>query len=158
MKHPHDNSRDPAALNPLIAQIIVDADSEDSQLRAFHRAFFDTFQLPCDASINGEPVSIIAFEYDGRPRRGLTARCRREDGSEHTIAAVDIVLTERAAGIQLLAACRHWLGLDDRPSQTTGPKRSGRRHTASTTDNQGVRFLIDDVRAQAPWESCCQEQ
>ena len=134
MRHTHDNGRDPAALNPLIAQIIVDADSEDNQLRAFHRAFLDTFQLPCDAFIIGEPVSIIAFEYHGQPRRGLTARCRREDGSEHTIAAVDIVLTERAAGIQLLAAYRHWLGLDDRPNETTGPKRPGRRHKASTTD------------------------
>ena len=134
MNHTHDNGRDPTAVNPLIAQIIVDADSEDNKLRAFHRAFLEAFQLPCDAFIIGEPVSIIAFEYHGQPRRGLTARCRREDGSEHTIAAVDIVLTERATEIQLLAAYRHWLGLDDRPTETTGPKRPGRRHKASTTD------------------------
>jgi hypothetical protein len=134
MKHTHDNNPDPAALNPLIAQIIVGAVSEDDQFRAFHRAFLDSLQLPCDAFIIGEPVSIIAFEYHGQPRRGLTARCRREDGSEHTIAAADIVLTERAPGIQLLAAYRHWLGLDDRPNETTGPKRPGRRHKASALD------------------------
>ncbi|MBM4093528.1 MAG: hypothetical protein FJ276_29585 [Planctomycetes bacterium] len=134
MKPTHDNDPDPAALNHLIAQIIVGAVSEDDQFRAFHRAFLDSFQLPCDAFIIGEPVSIIAFEYHGQPRRGLTARCRREDGSEHTIAAADIVLTERAPGIQLLAAYRHWLGLDDRPNETTGPKRPGRRHKASARD------------------------
>lgn len=134
MKHTHDNNADPAALNHLIAQIIVDADSEDDQFRAFHRAFLDTIQLPCDAFVIGEPVSIIACEYDGQPRRGLTIRCRRGDGSEHTIAAADMAFAERSIGHQLLAAYRHWLGLEDNPKEVSGPKRPPRQHKASTTD------------------------
>ena len=37
----------------------------------------------------GEPVSAIEFDYEGNERRGLTAKCRRAGGSEHTLAATE---------------------------------------------------------------------
>jgi hypothetical protein len=58
--------------------------------------------LPSDGFVIGEPVSVIEFDYDGNERRGLTALCRREDGSEHAVAAADIVLPKRSNG----ARCR----------------------------------------------------
>jgi hypothetical protein len=74
-------------LDSLIEEITTDAYGDDEQIRAFHCAFEDGIELPCDAFVIGEPVSVIGFDYDGNQRRGLVARCRREDGSEHTVSA-----------------------------------------------------------------------
>ena len=71
------------ALDKLIEEITVDAYGDDEQLWAFRQAFEDDVALPVDGFVIGEPVSLIAMDYDGNERRGLTARCRREDGSEY---------------------------------------------------------------------------
>jgi hypothetical protein len=68
------------ALDKLIEEITVDAYGDDEQLWAFRQAFEDDVALPADGFVIGEPVSVIAVDYDGNERRGLTARCRREHG------------------------------------------------------------------------------
>src|SRR6202023_3153828 len=116
----------PATLDALIEVITVDAHGDDEKFWAFRQAFEDHIVVPCDAFVIGEPVSAIAFDYDGNERRGLTARCRRADGAEHVVAACDVVLPPSAGAGRYLAAYRRWLGLepdlDDRP----GPPRSHR--------------------------------
>jgi hypothetical protein len=71
---------DPAALDELIDEITVDAYGEQEQLWAFRQAFEENATLPAEGSVVGEPVLVIAFDYDGNERRGLTARCRGADG------------------------------------------------------------------------------
>jgi hypothetical protein len=87
------------ALDRLIEEITVDAYGDDEQLWAFRQAFEDDVALPADGFVIGEPVSVIAIDYDGNERRGLTARCRREDGSEYVMAVSDVVLPHRRAGV-----------------------------------------------------------
>jgi len=41
------------------------------------RAFEDNVALPAKGFVAGEPVLVIAFDYDGNERRGLVAKCRR---------------------------------------------------------------------------------
>ena len=65
-------------LDEMIAEITVDAYGDDEQLWAFRQAFEDDVTLPADGFVIWEPVSVIAVDYDGNERRGLTARCRRE--------------------------------------------------------------------------------
>ena len=77
-------------LDALIYEVIVDANGEDEQLWAFRQAFEDALSLPADGFVIGEPVAAITFDYDGNERRGLTARCRRENGSEHVVAAAEV--------------------------------------------------------------------
>jgi hypothetical protein len=60
-------------LDALIEEIIVDAYGEDEQLWAFRQALEDAVRLPVDGVVIGVPVSVIAFDYDGNERRGLTA-------------------------------------------------------------------------------------
>jgi hypothetical protein len=79
-----------ADLDELITKITVDAYGEDEQLWAFRQAFEDDVRLPADGFVIGEPVSVTAIDYDGNERRGLTARCRRADGSEHVVAATAV--------------------------------------------------------------------
>src|SRR5438552_9455359 len=85
-----------AVLDTLIDEITLDAHGDDEKFWAFRQAFEDNIVVPVDAFVIGEPVSVIAFEYDGNARRGLTARCRRADGAEHVVAAYDVVLPENA--------------------------------------------------------------
>ena len=84
-------------LDRLIDEIIVDAYGDDEQLWAFRQAFEDNVALPAEAFVVGEPVTVMTIDYDGNERRGLTARCRREEGSEQVIAACDLIFPEGSA-------------------------------------------------------------
>ena len=122
------------ALDDMIAEITVDAYGDDEQLWAFRQAFEDDVALPVDGFVIGEPVSVTAVDYDGNIRRGLTATCRREDGSEYMIASADVVLPQASAGARYIAAYRRWLNLDPYPALTQKPSRRGRQHKAADDD------------------------
>ena len=97
----------------LIEEITVDADGE--QLWAFRQVLEDECTLPREAFVVGEPVTVVAIDYDGNERRGLTARCRREDGSEHVIAACDLLFPRGTTAARYVAAYRRWLGIEPYP-------------------------------------------
>jgi hypothetical protein len=123
-----------ADLDELIAEITTDAYTDDEKLWAFRQAFEDDVGLPADGFVIGEPVSVTEIGYDGNERRGLTARCRRADGSEHVVAASDVVLARGSDGARHLAAYRQWLGLDPHPADTPGAARRKRDHKATAED------------------------
>jgi hypothetical protein len=95
-----------AALDKLINEITVDAYGDDEDLWEFRQVFEDDVTLPADGFVIGEPISVVEIDYDGNERRGLTAKCRREDGSEHMVAAADVVFPEGSSGSLFLAAYR----------------------------------------------------
>jgi len=68
------------------------------------------------------------FSIDGNERRGLTARCRREDGSEHVVAASEVVFPEGSVGERYMAAYRKWLGLDPYPQVSSTSSLLNRQH------------------------------
>jgi hypothetical protein len=100
-----------AYLDDLIEEITVDANGEDEQLWAFRQAFEDDIAVPCDATVVGEPVKVMKFDYDGNDRRGLTAMCRGADGAKHIVAAFDVVIPLSTQAGRYLAAYRKWMGL-----------------------------------------------
>jgi hypothetical protein len=73
-------SKELDALEKMIEEITIDAYGDDEQLWAFRQVFEYNVDLPADGFVIGEPVSVIEVDYDGNERRGLTARCRREEG------------------------------------------------------------------------------
>lgn len=111
-----------ADLDELIESITVDAYGDDEQLWAFRQAFEDDVALPSDGFVIGEPASVVTIDYDGNTRRGLTARCRRQDGSEHLAAACDVVFPQHSSGARHIAAYRKWLGLDPYAAKTARPR------------------------------------
>ena len=129
-------------MDKLIEEITVDAYGDDEQLWAFRQAFEDDVALPADGFVIGEPVSVIAIDYDGNERRGLTAKCRREDGSEYVVAVSDVVLPQISVGTRYIAAYRRWLNLDPYPAGTQ--KTSRRRRQDKATD--------DDIDLSKPVE------
>ncbi len=124
----------PGALDRLIGEITVDAYGDDEQLWAFRQAFEDEVSPPVDGFIIGEPVSVIQIDYDGNARRGLTAKCRRENGSEHEIAACDVVFPEGSIGALYLSAYRKWLDLELSPVVPQRHTRHMRQHKAIDED------------------------
>ena len=114
-------------LDAILEEILIDAYGEDEQLWAFRQAFEDEVALPTDASVIGEPVSVIEIDYDGNERRGLTARCRREDGSEYTVALPEVLSPGSTTAGDYVAAYRKWLGLEPYPKRRRTPRRADRR-------------------------------
>jgi hypothetical protein len=126
-----------AALDELIEEITTDAYGEDEQLWAFRQAFEDSVTLPAEGAVVGEPVLVIAFDYDGNERRGLTAKVRRADGREHVVAAADVTMPARSEGARHLAAYRKWMGLTpSRPSASAAQRKV--RPTKTVPDPTGT--------------------
>lgn len=134
MKKEPSSGKNAGDLDQLIDEILVDAHGDDMQLWAFRQALEDGISLPCDAFVIGEPVSVTAFDYDGNPRRGLTAKCQREDGSKYVVAAADVVLSRGSAGARHLAAYRKWLGLEPLPPEVGTMSGRKRQHKAAASD------------------------
>ncbi|BBO85895.1 hypothetical protein DSCO28_64610 [Desulfosarcina ovata subsp. sediminis] len=150
------NGKELGVLDELIAEITVDAYGDDEQLWAFRQAFEDDVALPVDGFVIGEPVSVIAIDYDGNERRGLTAKCRREDGAEYVVAVSEVVLPLASAGARYIAAYRRWLNLDPYPVETKKPSRRGRQHKVADDDidlSKPVELVALSVMERAA--RCC---
>ena len=120
-------------LDGLIDEIIIDAYGDDEPLWAFRQAFEDNVAMPAEAIVVGEPVTVMTIDYDGNERRGLTARCRREDGSEQVIAACDLIFPEGSVAARYMAAYRRWLGIEPYPEVSLSKMR--RRPPKATEDD-----------------------
>lgn len=129
-----DDLRDPNQLDRLVQEITVDAYGDDEKLWAFRQVLEDEVTVPCDGYVIGEPVCLLGFDYDGNVRRGLTARCRRQDGSEHVVAAGEVALPAHCGVARHLAAYRKWLGLDPFPLEAGTPSPPRRQHKAIAGD------------------------
>jgi hypothetical protein len=124
---------DSLELGGLIDEIIADAYGDDEQLWAFRQAFEGNVVVPAEAFVVGEPVRVMTIDYDGNERRGLTARCRREEGSEQVIAACDLIFPEGSAAARYMAAYRTWLGIEPHPQGSLSKVR--RRAPKATEDD-----------------------
>ncbi len=145
-------NKDLDALDEMIAEITVDANGDDEKFCALRQAFEDNVDLPADGFVIGEPVSVIGFDYDGNERRGLTARCRREDGSEHVVALSEVVFPQASAGAQPIAAYRRWLNLNPYPADIQKPSRHKRQHKATADDvdlSKPVELVALSVKERA---------
>jgi hypothetical protein len=65
---------------------------------------------------------VLSIDYDGNERRGLIAKCRREDRSEYLIAACDLVFPEGSTATHYVAAYRTWLGIEPYTALRRRPK------------------------------------
>ena len=150
MKSEIDHRKELVVLDELIEKIIVDAYGEDEQLWAFRQVIEDEVSFPCNGSVIGESVSVVEIDYDGNERRGLTARCRRVDGSEHTVSALDVVFPRRSIGGRYIACYRKWLGIDPFPPEVAAVIRKPLQETGSGLDQSDpVELVILSVKDKA---------
>lgn len=112
-------------LERLIADITLDSEGEDEQLWAFLQAFQDGVDVPCDAFIIGEPVSVAASE---------------------------VTLAPHSRGRIVLAAYRKWIGIDPVRDQVVPSSRQRRRHKATPIDldlSRPVQLIVLSVKERA---------
>jgi hypothetical protein len=147
------NAKDEAAdLDRITADIVSAAPDENEPYHAFLCALAEAMDCPCDAFVIGEPVSLMELDYEDTPRRGLTARVRREDGTEYSVAAADVSLAPHAKGAQVLAAYRAWLGIVLEPGPRDAPSGRVRRHRAVEEDidlSRPVELVVLSVAERA---------
>ena len=138
-------------LDRLIDEIVVDAYGDNEQLWAFRQAFEDNVAMPAEAFVVGEPVTVVTIDYDGNERRGLTARCRREEGSEQVIAACDLIFPEDSVGARYVAAYRKWLGIEPYPrgSSTQTGKRPQKATEGDIDMTREVELIAVAVKGNA---------
>jgi len=74
--------RSSAEVDAVLEEMLVDAYGDEEQLTALAEGIGDALDFPLDVHVVGEPLSLLAVDYDGNARRGIVARCRREDGTE----------------------------------------------------------------------------
>jgi hypothetical protein len=111
----------------LLARITVDAEGDDEQLWALAETIAIELRLPADAFVVGEPVQVTAVDYEGDPRVGLRATCRRGD-ERHVVGFADVVFGPGSDGARFSAAYRTWLGLAPHQAGPGRPARPPKRH------------------------------
>jgi hypothetical protein len=136
-------------LDDMIAEIIVDAYDDNEQLWAFRQVFEDSVALPVTGFVIGEPVSVIEVDYDGNPRRGLTVKCRRGDGTHYGVSLSDVFLPETSPGGIYIAAYRKWAGIDPYPVEKKKPSRKGRQKKGTSVEmdqNNPMELVVLSVK------------
>ncbi len=139
-------------VDALLEKILIDAVGDDEQLRALREAIIDALEQPVDVHVVGEPMSLVGVDYDGNSRRGITARCRREGGSEHRVNFADVQLAQSSSGYPYLAAYRKWLGVEPAAEHSSSPPARVRKHKASEKDidlSKPVDLVVLAVKQQA---------
>jgi tetratricopeptide (TPR) repeat protein len=120
-------------LDILIDEIIVDAYGDDEQSWAFRQVLEDELELPKETFVIGEPVTVLTLDYENE-RRGITARCRREDGTEYQVAACDLFFPRSTTAARYVAAYRKWLGIEPYPKSNIPTKHKPKKATQDDLD------------------------
>ena len=145
--------RSSADVDALLEEMLVDAYGDDEQLTALAEGIGDALDFPLDVHVVGEPLSLLAVDYDGNARRGIVARCRREDGTEYGVGLADVELPRAAAGHLHVAAYCKWLGLEPAaPKRARGAKAKARKHKAKDDDidlSKPVDLIVLAVKERA---------
>lgn len=136
---PRSKKRPFPEIDALLEELLIDAHGEDEQLGPLHEGITEAFTLPMHVHVVGEPVSLVAIDYDGNPGCGIMGRCRRSDGSGHRITFADMQLAADAPGYAHLAAYCSWLGIEPGRALRGGAHRTQTVGTAGFPPQTGAR-------------------
>ncbi len=113
----------------LLERITLDAEGDDEALWALAEAIAGELTTPADAFVVGEPIEVTSIDYEGNPRAGLLATCRRGD-DRYVVGFADVVFSPGTDGARLSAVYRKWLGLVPHEVGPASPLRPQKRHKA----------------------------
>ncbi len=132
---PTRTKRSPPDVDALLDELLLDAHGDDEQLAALTEGIAAALELPLDVRVVGEPLSLVAVNFEGNARRGLVARCRRADRTEYRVSLADVELPPSAPGYAYLAAYCQWLGVA--PAAPCSPRATptkAKAHKAADED------------------------
>lgn len=133
-------------LDDLIEQITADASDEQAAFVAFQAAIAGV-RLPVDATVLGEKVDLLAVHFDGNPRRGLVAVCKRK-GRKHVVSLADVSVVDPGIVADHLAAYRRWLGIDPRAEGKLAGRATGSKAPAPGAPVEAVLLKVGQRAAR----------
>ena len=104
-------------LDALIDEITIDCYNEDEELSGFLTYLEEALEKPVEATVMGVPVTLVSVDSADGPLRGLVANCQR-DGDDYQICLLDVAVPQGTEVSRVLAAYRHWAGVDPWPKST----------------------------------------
>jgi hypothetical protein len=136
----------------LLAEMLVDARGDDEQLTALVEGISEALDFPLDVHVVGEPLSLLAVDYRGNARRGLIARCRRQDGTEYGVSLADIERPPEAARMRRKNPMRGETTLEQYIRKLVGAAATKQGHQRSLgrrlppfRGESGVQALLKDA-------------
>lgn len=98
-------------IDEALATLTRSASSDDEALRVFHARLSEAVRLPAMALLTGRRVQLVAIDYRGNTRRGITIdACEGE--RQFTASILDVAIPGRSAAALTLAALKRWAGVD----------------------------------------------
>jgi Calcium binding len=104
-------------LDALIEEITVDCYSEDEELSGFLTYLEEALEQPVQVTVMGMPVTLVGVHSADGPLPGLVAHCQR-DGDDYPVCLLDVAVPRGTEVGRVLAAYRHWAGVDPWPKVT----------------------------------------
>ena len=98
--------------------------------KAFEAMAGAEIQLPADAHVIGEPMTVTAIRDAGLPHVGLLATCQRGDRS-YEVSFLDVVFAAGSPGAKVSAGYHEWLGL---PMATAAASAAPRPHKVASEE------------------------
>lgn len=104
-------------IDEALTTIVGSASGDDEVLRAFQARLSEVLRFPVMALLTGRRVQIVAVEYRGSTRRGITIEAF-EGERRFTASILDVSIPGRSAAALTLAALKRWAGVDgDEPAR-----------------------------------------
>ena len=98
-------------IDEALATLTGSASNDDEALRSFHVRLGEVLRLPAMVLWCGRRVQLIAVDYEGNTRRGITVHaCEGE--RQFTASILDVAIPGRSAAALTLAALKRWAGVD----------------------------------------------
>ncbi len=104
------------SLAQLIEEITVDAYDTEEQMSGFLQVFQDEVAVPIAATVLDLAVEVTGFDLEGDERRGLVARCRRQE-IDDVLSLADVHFEPNSVAGWFHAAYRTWLCLPPFPAK-----------------------------------------
>ena len=144
-----------AQVDAFLDDLLVDADNEEMQLTAIEQEMSDAVQSVAEVEVYvlGELMSLVGVNFDGNVRRGLTARCRRDDGREYRISLLDVAIPPQSEIYRYLAAYCRWCGVKPlavEPSSAVAANKSEPKARQEDIDlTKPVELIVLRVKERA---------
>ena len=144
-----------AEVAAFLDELLVDADDEELQLTAIEQEMSDALLsvAEVEAYVLGELMSLVGVSFDGNVRRGLVARCRRDDGRECQISLLDVAIPPQSEIYRYLAAYCRWCGMKplavEPPSAVAANKREPKARQEDIDLTKPVELIVLRVKERA---------
>lgn len=125
---------------------------DDRQLSALWAKAKAVVAVPAQAFVVGDSIEVLGIHYNGRPRAGLRAQCRRA-GNVYEVSLADVAFPPESPGAQVVSSYRAWMGLEEMPAWTAhavaAPSKRRKALGGNITLGEPVELIVLASKSQS---------